>query len=80
LTFNLLWRKDAVDTLLRSFLNVDGGVCMEGRKYAALALAHLCVDPTIRGHLLHVQAESLSGINLLEMIEWFLQDEVYHHK
>lgn len=110
LTFDLLWRAGAVPVLLRAFLNHkgDGGLDldldMQGRKYAALALAQLCEHPSSRRLLvLMSQSQSQSqaqlksearadadadvvaagvgggigGIKLLEMIEWFLQEEVY---
>lgn len=77
-TFDLLWRADTAPALLQAFLNSDGRTCLRGRKYAALALAQLCEHPPTRNDLVRIQTESLGGINLLEMIEWFLQEEVYH--
>mmetsp|Transcript_27590 Transcript_27590/g.51529 ORF Transcript_27590/g.51529 Transcript_27590/m.51529 type:complete len:765 (+) Transcript_27590:247-2541(+) len=85
-TFDLIWHAGAVPVLLRAFLNGDGGVDLQGRKYAALALAQLCEHSTSRNHLIltskaRTEEEAAvglgEGINLLEMIEWFLQEEVY---
>lgn len=75
--FTLLWKEEAVSVLLKAFLNMDGSLELQGRKYAALALAELCLDETVRGHLLDVQSKILGGMNILEMIEWFLREEVY---
>ena len=79
-SFTLLWQEEVVHVLLQAFLNADDSLDLLGRQFAALALAELCLDDKIREHLLGVEAESLGGLNILEMIEWFLREEVYHER
>ena len=79
--FEHLWSNDIISLLLKSFLQVETrnhDLSLQERKYAGLSLANLCSDERIREFLTELQEREELGLNILEMIEWFLQEEVYH--
>ena len=72
-----LWLETAVPILVDSFFNQNGRISLRGRKYAALALCELCLDPIIREHLITTNPVKGDGVNFFDVLELFLEEEIY---